>query len=451
MTKPITTFATTTCLLLILSGCGGDLRQRQATAALSFSAPQTLNANPQVLSVVPQQHPVAPAPSQDVLHACLFADPCLVEDLPPLGLQHANLTVSIIMQRVWTSQPWMHKRMEELLRALPSAYLPLFKPLTAIAITDTISHPYYRLANGAIYFPPSFLWLTQAEKTTLVQPADQRLDHIAQLAFNVRWRYLDQNKTDPFAYHGMVYPGNRTLDQVLIPFAAMLAHELAHANDFLPHQAFQLLDPYATFYDAIYFGLNDGLLDLKVSKNLYAKYPIGSRLQQTARHYYDPKASSTLQWTAQMIGEYFEYDGASSFYGSYNAEEDLAMLFEEVMMKEFFNLDRYIAFTEPSAGTNATCDDFVVRWGNRNRFAAPRVRERARFVATQLLPKHDFAPLFASTNDASRLPNNRSWCDATGAPEAAPTLQVEYLEDDTAIGASQLQQFIPHTHNNIPQ
>ena len=153
------------CSALALNGCGGDQRQSQATNALSFSAPQVFNANSQGLTADQRQAVIVPAPSQDALHACLFADPCLIEDLPPLGLRHANLTVDLIMQRVWTSQPWMRQRMEELLQALPAAYLPLFKPLTAIAITDTISHPYYRLANGAIYFPPSFLWLAQAEKT----------------------------------------------------------------------------------------------------------------------------------------------------------------------------------------------------------------------------------------------------------------------------------------------
>ncbi len=383
----------------------------------------------------------------DLLSYCLFEDICLLEELPILRHSYSNLTRERIMQRVRTSQPWMLERMRELVNALPDAYIPLFGPLTAIAVTDSIPHPYYRSLNGAIYIPPSFLWKTLEERDSLNIPQDPRISDPESTPFTVKWRYLDANGSDPFFYHNMLYPHNRTLEQTLPPFAIMMAHELAHANDFVPPETENLPDPLSTFYDA--FVINTDYA--RISKELAAIYPISLPLRQAAQEYYYPphRNISVPRMTAEEIMTNFEHDGASSFYGSYKAEEDMAMLFEEVMMKEFFELDRYIAFTQFVPQTNSTCENFMVhfmvQWGEKNRFAAPTVRDRARFVAEKVLPRHDFSSLFAEVPNSETLNSPSlevSWCAATGAPETSVMPETDGIGEYTIPDDPNLTKFI---------
>lgn len=370
---------------------------------------------PQAAPKARQQRLATPAslPEPSVLENCLFAEPCLIGELPPLGLEHEQLEdTAVIMARVWSSEPWMKERFGELLDRLPREYLRLFRPVTAIAIAEDIRPSHYWPATGGIYLDPSFLWQTQEEKETIAISTDPRSEHLAELPIRVRWRYVGENNTNPFRFHSLQLTANRTLSQTFLPFAAMLTHELAHANDYLPPHAYELLNDASSFQDAVFYGIDTHLHKMKISTVLYDRFPLNSpQLVPAARNYYanDPKLSNR---TAAELANHFAPDVVSSFYSYTRKQEDLAMLFEEVMMKEFFNLDRDMAFTETAQQGNASCNDYLVHWGIRNRFADTLVRERAQFAVTQLFPEYDFSFLFAEVYESTPLTADVGWCDS---------------------------------------
>ena len=317
----------------------------------------------------------------------------------------------------------MTHRIKELLTALPNEYLHLFRPVTGIAIADYVGPSHYWAATGGIYINPSFLWLTQEEKDNVAVYEDERIEKSKQLKFRVKWRYVGQNSTTPILSGAAANNiDERQLQNILGIFAAMLSHELAHANDYLPPHALELLDHQETFADAVYYGRNNDIPMLRISKNLQEKYPIANQLTNLARAYYGGIDSAGYQdWQASDVGFSFQYDGASSLYGHYSKEEDIAMLFEEIMMKEFFSLDRELGFADVAddlAHNNTDCQADKVRWAQRNRFAAPSVRQRAEYVARQILPEYDFSELFNRLPSSTQLETD--WCSHHNSIDISP-------------------------------
>ena len=403
---PVTKLGTVFLAFLVV-GCIPEL---QETAAAPPRIKQQDAAVPSSVSPPQQETRFSAAELED----CLFVEPCLIGHLPPLGMEREFLEDPFpIMERVWSSEPWMKERFHQLLERLPPAYFQLFRPITAIAIAEDIHPSHYWPATGGIYLNPSFLWLTQQEKNTIADLSDPRGENLDDFPFRIRWRYVEDNDTDPFRFHAIRSKENRTLEQAFLPFAAMLTHELAHANDYLPPHTYELLNDMSTFYDAVFYGVDTYLHRMRVSTTLHDRFPISSQLIPVARSYYARGGTAKQSnRSASELGSSFAADAVSSFYSYTHRQEDLAMLFEEVMMKEFFDLDRDMAFTEPLQSENNTCNDYLVRWGTRNRFADPLVRERAEFVATQLFPDYDFTDLFEQVYDSSPLSQDIGWCDS---------------------------------------
>jgi hypothetical protein len=97
--------------------------------------------------------------------------------------------------------------------------------------------------------------------------------------------------------------------------------------------------------------------------------------------YHGKSASFTqTQLTALEVGEAFELDIANDDYAYASRYEDVAMLFEEAMMKYLFSIDRDIAYTNrPATGSN--CDAYRVAWGVRGRLGDSDVKARAALYA----------------------------------------------------------------------
>ena len=408
--------------ILFLAACMPDAADPPQAAPIAKQPPVTKQQIKQ--QRLPERVVAASAAGLEysLLEHCLFAEPCLIGELPPLGLEHEQLeNTDTIMARVWSAEPWMKERFGQLLDKLPSDYLQLFRPITAIAIAEDIRPSHYWPATGGIYLDPSFLWLTQQEKETIAASPDPREENLADLPFRVRWRYVDENNTSPFRFHNPESTENRTLAQAFLPFAAMLTHELAHANDYLPPHAYELLNEAHSFQDAVFYGMDTQLHKMKISTILYERFPLNSpQMVLMARSYYAKGAELNNQ-TATKLANAFAPDVVSSFYSYTRKQEDLAMLFEEVMMKEFFQLDRELAFTEVAQEGNATCDDYLVKWGIRNRFADTLVRERAQFAVGQLFPNYDFSFLFAEVDQSTPLTTDTGWCDSVPVQEEAIT------------------------------
>ncbi len=445
--------------LIVLSSCGSKADASLQNQAVNVAAgDEAASADGAVQTFAfqstsnPQPYSFSGATEANTLEKCLFTKPCKISQLPPIGLTTNAITIDSVMERVWSTEPWMTQRIKELLTALPSEYLRLFRPVTGIAIADYVGPSHYWAATGGIYINPSFLWLTQEEKDSVAVYEDERIKKSKQLNFRVKWRYVGQNSTTPILSGAAANKvDERQLQNILGIFAAMLSHELAHANDYLPPHALELLDHQETFADAVYYGKNNDIPMLRISKNLQDKYPIANQLTNLARAYYGGIDSAGYQdWQASDVGFSFQYDGASSLYGHYSKEEDIAMLFEEIMMKEFFSLDREMGFadiTDDLAHNNTGCQAHKVRWAQRNRFAAPSVRQRAEYVARQILPEYDFSELFNQLTSSTQLETD--WCSHHHSIDISPDIDSysgsAWDNDDIHIQEHNLQGF----HKNI--
>ena len=325
----------------------------------------------------------AESPYADVLLGCadLGRSPssCSIGTLPPMGLGSAAPSEGDILDRLLVSHEWMGRRFETILESLPEALRRVLRPVTVIVIADDIRPSFYSAATGAIYIDPRHLWITSEEEETILQDPDYRAGYGSELRFTAFASYLDRGQ--PAFSRGGGAP--RDLAGRIYSVATLLFHEGAHANDFLPSDTFASLESGETFFEA-----TERLANRRLAERLVSAAPLGSRLwQDLGRVLYfgeDPDEAQRAL-TAEEVGFAFAEDGACDPYAYSSAREDLAMLFEQTMMKLHFGLDRLIGFASLPEGEGATCQDYVVSWGMSNRIAAPEVRPRAQLVADLLL------------------------------------------------------------------
>ena len=366
---------------------------------------------------------------RDSLKRCVTADEaneyCPLGFLPILGSETENVTVENIMDRVIVSHDWMGQRFEEVLNALPEDMLPLFRPITAIVIDDDIRPAFYTTSTGAIYLDPAFFWLSIEEKQTVSQRQDFRSGFDDPLAFRQLGRYVIGN-TDAYSFGSLSNDSTRELDDILLLVANLLLHELAHANDFFPPDTYGLLNPDFQVFEAAL--TND---ENWISAKLNRQFPkVSDQMYSLAEVMYLGRTPSIddLEITAEEVGQAFEPDGAADDYGYSSEFEDVAMLFEAVMMKYLFDADYDIAFTDVPE-TTTSCGFFNVRWGVRNRIGDASVIDRAHLVASEVLPHIDFSTFFAELDLPSELPND-TWClfkGKTDQPVPHEHMQRPYL------------------------
>lgn len=349
---------------------------------------------------------------KDVLVPCItideIADACRISRLPFIGQETATPTKADILARTIVSHPWMATRFGQLLDEMPNDVLKMFRGVTGIAIGADIRPSYYWAGSGAIYLDPADLWLTAAERSTISKAPDYRGEFSRDLAFTVLWRYVQGNDYawDYYALNSTV--SSRPLSAIVKPMAALLFHELAHANDFIPPARLAVINRQNTPIDqAIDFEEDN------ISVDLIARAPLNSQMLYglaEVRYHGVTATPEQRQLTAQTVGLEFEIDGANDDYAYASLFEDTAMLFEEVMMKYHFNVDREIAFTDAPFTENASCDANVVRWGQRNRIGNPTVTARAEIVVQQLLDSADTSAYFANIPPPRNMVDGMDWC-----------------------------------------
>jgi len=142
--------------------------------------------------------------------------------------------------------------------------------------------------------------------------------------------------------------------------------------------------------------------------------PLNSQLwRDLADVLYKGDAATIAQrnMTAAQVGLEFESDGASDDYAYTEGWEDLAMLFEEVMMRHYYGIDREVAYTNMPTGSDAEyCDFYIVGWGARNRVGDPLVKSRAEFGLQLLLNTADVSAYMNGLPGQWRMVNGRDWC-----------------------------------------
>lgn len=361
------------------------------------------------LSLMPA---VADAPYADVLADCATpqseSDACDLSTLPFLSQEVAEPTIDDIMGRVVVTNTWMGKRFRELLEELPEDMHRLFGAVTVVLIGGEIRPSFYTSRTGGIYLDPANLWLTNGEKSTVSQQNDFRAFFGAELAFVPLARYLDDGEY-AWQFYSLDGTEERALEDIVLPMAALLLHELAHANDLLPVEQRDNLNPEQTTLEAII-----GVVGDNASETLDNAIPLTSDIwRQLADVLYEgsPANLSLRQLSGTEAGLLFEVDGASDDYGYTNIYEDTAMIFEEVMMKYYFDVDRELAFTDqPADGEERFCDAYIIRWGMRNRSGDTLVSSRAEIALQEVLNESDVSQYLAVLETPQRLAGGEDWC-----------------------------------------
>ncbi len=351
-------------------------------------------------------------PYSNVLKRCVairFAfESCTLNTLPLLGQERAVPSVSDVMKRLAVSHAWMGDNFRLVLESMPDDVLLLLRSVTAIVIDADIKPAFYDPTTGAIYLDPDFLWLTVTERATLPSRSDFRENYGRDLQFVDLWRYVRNND---WAWSSPDPADNidRTLTEIRLPFARLLYHELAHANDMAPVDLIATFSGATTIYQAI-----NAIGSQWLSTQLIASYPLHSdALKQIAQVKFNGQPSTAEQraYSPADVGSLFQSDGADMLYNYTTPHEDFALLFEETMMKYHFDAELDVAFTNNPAGEQLSCDDYQVAWGQRNRIASPLVTPRAQNVATQLLPGTDWSTFFSSDVGTTIQMPAGGWCE----------------------------------------
>lgn len=348
----------------------------------------------------------------DVLVDCVLvkaeSESCTLATLPLIGQEKANPSVDDVLARTVISHAWMGVRFRQALQAMPDDILSLMKSVTAIVIASDVRPSLYSWGTGAIHIDPAYLWMTNEEKATISKDPDYRADFDEDLSFATLYRYVTGAQ---YAWDYFDLEGNetRTLSDVERQFAAMLFHELAHANDAFPLPELTHLDRTMSLVDAFH-----SLAGRGISEQLVANQPLNSQLWMDLAEvlYLGTTASPTQRGlTAAQVGLELESDGANDDYAYVDSWEDLAMLIEEVMMHYHYGVDREIAYTNKPTGRDAQyCNYYLVGWGVRNRISEPLVRSRVEFGLQLLLNKANVSQYLDGLPSQWHMINGRDWC-----------------------------------------
>ena len=320
---------------------------------------------------------------------------CYLSTLPLIAQESPTPTKEIIMDRVLVSHKWMGDRFSEMLDILDDDIKQLLGAVTAIVIDDDIRPAYYTTSSGAIYLDPRYLWLTPEEAKTITVRDDSRSVLENGLKFLAYSRYIKDSKyisTFPDALDKNI---TRTKEDNTYRLAKLLYHELAHANDFVPPSLIDNVDSHKSIYSIIKQHREKNMM---LSQQLYQESPLESKaLIGLGGVLYNGVNATAEQreMTAEDIGLLFADDSASIMYSYSNPLEDLATLFDAVMMKYHYNIEQDVLFTDK---------DNIVGWGERNRIAKPNVSDRALFVVKSILPlKTDWDTFFVNGIGKSQL------------------------------------------------
>ncbi|KDM92662.1 hypothetical protein [Photobacterium galatheae] len=397
--------------LLMISGCGGG---KSGDRSLN------LNGEPRLQDLQPYQ---ASSPfAQSAMDCAVIyqqGQSCQIRDIAPLGYQKSgDLTPDDIAQRLLVSHSWMGDSFMDVVRGLPQEMLNLFKPLNVIVLSFEVRPSFYHSATASIYIDPRYLWRDVVEWSDIYQQDDYRSGFASRQRFIALQRYVDPASGNYVTYSNTFNEFTnywRSEAEIRPGLFRLLAHELAHANDFLPPDLLDRLDASTSIQTNI-----DRNKSSQINQQLYQDHALKSGdLAQAAKSYFG--GSSVKKVLApEQAGATFEPDGAADFYGYYTAEEDVAMLFEAYMMWREYGVVSDVGFTTVPTTVDYSCDDLILGWGQRNRLAQKEVAPRAKLVSESILQQNLTAE-FVPINNATPvdLPYGAGWCQSRTAVMSA--------------------------------
>lgn len=396
---------------LSLVGCGGggggsSSAPAPQTPATPTAAPPTAGSETPTPASLGEQtaniQTVVASPISTPLMNCLVLvqdGACTFANVPLIGMETTNPTIDDVMSRVIVSHEWMGTRFREILERMPPDVLLLMRGLTGVVISYDIRPSFYTSRTGAMYLDPDRMWLTEEERAVIDDEPDFRGEFAKKLNFIMLWRYVDNN-TDIRAFE-------RNLDSISLRTAALLYHELAHANDFFPPATINSISRNISIQSAA---------TAIPSNRLSNDFPLGSDVMRSlaqvsfSSNDVQPTAEEAAL-TADDVAAEFPTDTANDYYNYSTQFEDLAMAFEEAMMFYSYGISRDVAVTNfPDSNS---CADYIVSWGQRNRIADPTIQARSLLAVSQLLPERLSAVEDALANmpTPAAMTNGVNWCD----------------------------------------
>ena len=273
------------------------------------------------------------------------------------------------MSRVLVSHHWMGDNFRNMLQQMPSYLLPLFRSIRAVVIANDIRPSYFSAARGAIYLDPDFVLLTPAQRAAVSDEPDYRSRFGLDLRYRFYWRAV--NADGPLRVRRDAN-GSRIVSTLVPYLGFLLAHELAHAADWMTPDRISGLEPTQKPSD---------VADNELSKNLNNTLPLTSEvMKELARVQFHGQSATAEQLALRPrhVGEAFSADRAADYYAYSTIREDLADLFDAVMMSYAFGYEAALAITAvPESGNRY---DGIVAWGQWGRIADPQVKARVRLA-----------------------------------------------------------------------
>ncbi len=325
--------------------------------------------------------------------------PCDLNTLPFIAAESTTPSKAQIMSRLIVSHAWMAENFSAMLDNMPPDMYNLFASVTAIVIHDEIRPAFFWSDTGAIYIDPYYLWTTEAQYNTISLDPDYRSDFGDELNFISLTRYT---KNGAYAF---ATGNDRSETQTLYALSAVLFHELAHARDAFPVSV--IVAPLGSSTPA---NIETAHHNQRISVTLEQDLPLqDATMFDLADVMYQGSNPSAylISLSASDVGAFLEADVANDDYAYSSIYEDTAMLFEEVMMKIHYDIDREMVYATPLNDDQSSCDDFSFDWTYINRYADVGVIPRVTYVVDGLLPGHTHT-VFLNNPVADGV---FSWCE----------------------------------------
>lgn len=349
------------------------------------------------------------SPYANALSSCVYnnllTQSCNFATLPLLGQVTENPSIDDVLDRTYVSHPWMGDAFKSFLETSASSedMRKLLRATTAVVISYEVRPSFYWAVTGAIYLDANNFWRTSAERDTLNTRPDYRSGFGNALNFSSFWRYVKEGE------YYYPQPGlsaasreTRTQEGVEAALTWLMYHELAHANDFFDYTTWDSLsgsDSPLSFVNR----------NAQVSDGLENALPLTSaQLHALADvRYGGDTASATQQsYTASQVANWFEEDGAVSFYSYYTRREDFATLVERFMMLYRLGVSADVAvFTRDTINSR----DYTVTWGQRNRISDDNTSMRVDYAVSRVLPSLNVPLIQSQLPDQTQFPVNSDW------------------------------------------
>ncbi len=352
----------------------------------------------------------ANSPYATQLIKCIYSnttsDYCNLAELSFLGTDDSTPSVNAIMDRVLVSHDWMGERFKAFLEQVDVSndIKNLLGATRSIVISYDIRPSFFWAGTGAIYINAAYFWVTPEERDTLDATPDFRSDFDKDLQIRDPWRITKDND---YAYYTPAIESRltRTTEENKISVLRVFYHELAHANDYFPPRAWSAAN--GSDYPWTYSDSNqpDSTgLDIAFPLASQEMYDLGDVMFQG-----ETATQTQMNYTPAQVSEFFFPDNATNTYNYSTIREDFAMLAEEYLMSY-----RYGVLYDQ--GITGLAPDYIISTAERGRVGHDRIKPRAEYVISRMLPSINLQTASASLATPITLTSGISWVDALVAP-----------------------------------